>query len=163
WRTRPDPLLDVWPRLQELLQREPSLQAKTLLGWLLDEYPERDWQRTRRTLERRVRQWKAQHGPAREVFFAQVHEPCRFGASDITTWWPRRPTRRAGMRTAIVNKHTGVSKRRWPKPCCCVAVGTLPAVRSTGVSCWRWWRDGTRREAKPWRQRGRTCVRCRRG
>jgi hypothetical protein len=32
WRTRPDPLADVWPQLEELLQREPTLQAKTLLG-----------------------------------------------------------------------------------------------------------------------------------
>src|SRR5690348_15371467 len=84
WRTRPDPLADVWPRLEELLQREPTLQAKTLLGWLQQELPQRDWERTRRTLERRVRQWKAQHGPAQEVFFAQVHEPGRLGASDFS-------------------------------------------------------------------------------
>src|SRR6516165_5996065 len=84
WRTRPDPLADVWPRLEELLQREPTLQAKTLLGWLEQEDPQRDWERMRRTLERRVRQWKAQHGPAQEVFFAQTHEPGRLGASDFT-------------------------------------------------------------------------------
>jgi hypothetical protein len=60
------------------------LQAKTLLGWLQEEYPERDWERTRRTVERRVRQWKAQHGPAQEMFFAQVHEPGRLGASDFS-------------------------------------------------------------------------------
>ena len=84
WRTRPDPLADVWPRLEELLQREPTLQAKTLLGWLEQEDPQRDWERTRRTLERRVRQWKAQHGPAQEVFFAQAHEPGRLGASDFS-------------------------------------------------------------------------------
>jgi hypothetical protein len=84
WRTRPDPLLEVWPQLQELLQREPGLQAKTLLEWLYQHYPQRDWQRMRRTLERRVRQWKAQHGPAREVFFAQRHEPGRLGASDFS-------------------------------------------------------------------------------
>src|SRR5437764_3716445 len=48
WRTRPDPLGDVWPRLEELLQREPTLQAKTLRGWLQQEEPRRDWERTRR-------------------------------------------------------------------------------------------------------------------
>ncbi len=31
-----------------------------------------------------MRQWRAQHGPAQEVFFAQVHEPGRLGASDFT-------------------------------------------------------------------------------
>jgi hypothetical protein len=84
WRTRPDPLADVWPRLEELLQREPQLQANTLLAWLQREVPTHDWQRRRRTLERRVRQWRAQHGPAKEVFFAQQHEPGRLGASDFT-------------------------------------------------------------------------------
>lgn len=84
WRTRPDPLLAVWPRLEELLQREPSLQAKTLVDWLRREYPGQDWQCQRRTVERRVRQWKAEHGPAKEVFFSQVHEPGRLGASDFT-------------------------------------------------------------------------------
>jgi transposase len=84
YRTRPDPLADVWPRLEALLLREPQLQAKTLLGWLQRELPTQDWQRSRRTLERRVRQWKAQHGPAKEVFFAQHHEPGRLGASDFT-------------------------------------------------------------------------------
>ena len=84
WRTRPDPLIDVWPALEQLLQREPSLQAKTLLEWLQREYPGGNWQQCRRTLERRVRQWRAQHGPDREVFFAQVHEPGRLGASDFT-------------------------------------------------------------------------------
>jgi hypothetical protein len=84
WRTRPDPLAAVWPRLEELLQREARLQAKTLLQWLEQEVPGQDWQRHRRTLERRVRQWKAQHGPAKEIFFSQVHEPGRLGASDFT-------------------------------------------------------------------------------
>src|SRR5438552_12966337 len=41
WRTRPDPLVDVWARLQELLQREPALQAKTLVEWLQREYVDR--------------------------------------------------------------------------------------------------------------------------
>jgi hypothetical protein len=84
YRTRPDPLVDVWPRLEALLLREPQLQANTLLGWLQRELPTHDWQRSRRTLERRVRAWKAQHGPAKEVFFAQHHEPGRLGASDFT-------------------------------------------------------------------------------
>jgi hypothetical protein len=84
WRTRPDPLAAVWGRLEELLQREPGLHAKTLLEWLQREEPAQDWGQSRRTLERRVRQWKAQHGSAKEVFFALRHEPGRLGASDFT-------------------------------------------------------------------------------
>ena len=37
-----------------------------------------------RTLQRRVKRWRALHGPAKEVFFAQVHHPGRLCASDFT-------------------------------------------------------------------------------
>jgi hypothetical protein len=84
WRTRIDPLATVWPRLEELLQGAPGLQAKTLLEQLQREYPDQDWERCRRTLERRVRVWKGQHGPEHEVFFAQVHDPGRLGSSDFS-------------------------------------------------------------------------------
>jgi hypothetical protein len=84
WRTRSDPLAAVWPEIEEMLRREPGLQAVTLLGWLQGVYPGRYEASVRRTLERRVRRWKAQHGPAKEVYFAQVHEPGRLGASDFT-------------------------------------------------------------------------------
>jgi hypothetical protein len=84
WRTRADPLMEVWPVLQEKLRCEPTLQAKTLVEWLGREYPTQDWHRCKRTVERRVRQWKAEHGKAKEVFFSQVHEPGRLGASDFT-------------------------------------------------------------------------------
>jgi len=84
WRTRPDPLGEVWPQLEEMLQRDPTLQAVTLLGWLQSAYPGKYPDSLRRTLERRVRAWKAKHGPAKEVYFTQVHEPGRLGASDFT-------------------------------------------------------------------------------
>ena len=84
WRTRTDPLAAVWPELAALLQTEPSLLAKTLWDWLQQTYPGQYAASVRRTLERRVRRWKAQHGPAKEVFFAQEHPPGRLAASDFT-------------------------------------------------------------------------------
>jgi transposase len=84
WRTRADPLAEVWPELAEMLEREPTLQAVTLLGWLQSAYPGEYSDSLRRTLERRVRDWKAKRGPAKEVYFAQVHEPGRLGSSDFT-------------------------------------------------------------------------------
>ena len=84
WRTRTDPLAAVWPEIEAQLVCEPGLQAITLLGWLQAVYPGVYPDGVRRTLERRVRIWKATHGPAKEVFFAQVHEPGRLGASDFT-------------------------------------------------------------------------------
>jgi hypothetical protein len=37
-----------------------------------------------RTLQRRIRQWRALAGPAKEVFFPQRHEPGRTALSDFT-------------------------------------------------------------------------------
>ena len=37
-----------------------------------------------RTLQRRMRQWRALHGAEREVYFAQEHPPGRLGLSDFT-------------------------------------------------------------------------------
>src|SRR5258706_15016941 len=38
WRTRPDPLAEVWPELAEMLTREPALQAVSFAGWLQTAY-----------------------------------------------------------------------------------------------------------------------------
>jgi hypothetical protein len=38
----------------------------------------------RRTLERRIRAWRAEHGPEQEIIFRQTHEPGRMGLSDFT-------------------------------------------------------------------------------
>ena len=47
----------------------------------------------RRTLERRVRRWRAVHGPEQEVIFAQMNPPGRLGLSDFTaTSHPTSPS-----------------------------------------------------------------------
>jgi len=47
-------------------------------------HADHDWPRLRRTLERRVRAWRAAHGPEQEIIFRQVHPPGRQGLSDFT-------------------------------------------------------------------------------
>lgn len=84
WRTRPDPFADVWQRVEEHLTVNPGLEAKTLFAWLQREYPGRFPDNQVRTLQRHIKQWRALHGSAKEVFFTQVHEPGRLGASDFT-------------------------------------------------------------------------------
>ena len=46
--------------------------------------PETGPRRPARTLERRIRAWRAEHGPEREVIFRQKHEPGHRGLSDFT-------------------------------------------------------------------------------
>ena len=85
WRTRIDPLAEVWPEVQTELERAPGLQALTLLEWLQQRYPGQYGNEVLRTLQRRVKQWRALHGPDKELFFTQVHEPGRLGSSDFTS------------------------------------------------------------------------------
>jgi hypothetical protein len=84
WRTREDPFAEVWPQLQEQLERAPGLQAKTLFADLQRRYPGRFPDGQLRTLQRKVKHWHATQGPAKEIFFAQVHHPGRLCASDFT-------------------------------------------------------------------------------
>jgi len=85
WRTRADPLAGVWEtELVALLRQTPGLTAVTLLEELERRYPGRFQARVLRTLQRRVRAWRALEGEEREVFFAQAHTPGRLGLSDFT-------------------------------------------------------------------------------
>src|SRR5262245_53734992 len=84
WRTRPDPFADVWPQVEEQLALNPGLEGQTLFAWLQRHYPGRFADGQLRTLQRRIKQWRAEHGPAKEVFFTQVHQPGRLCASDFT-------------------------------------------------------------------------------
>ncbi len=84
WRTRPDPFEEVWPELEALLTRAPGLEAKTLFEELGRKHPGRFQEGQLRSLQRRVRDWRALHGPPKEVFFDQVHEPGAQGQSDWT-------------------------------------------------------------------------------
>ena len=85
WRTRPDPLTAVWDEhLLPLLEREPELTGLTLLEYLQDTFPDQYDQTVLRTLQRRVRHWKAVHGPEKDVIFRQAPQPGRQGLSDFT-------------------------------------------------------------------------------
>lgn len=84
WRTREDAFAEVCGEVAELLEREPGLQAKTILEELQGRYPGRFSDGQLRTLQRRVREWRALEGPAKEVVFPQVHEPGELCASDFT-------------------------------------------------------------------------------
>jgi hypothetical protein len=83
-RTRPDPFVGVWEEVQKLLEASAGLEAKTVFEYLQRQNPGHFQDGQLRTLQRRVKSWRATEGPAREVFFAQQHQPGRLGASDFT-------------------------------------------------------------------------------
>jgi Mu transposase, C-terminal domain len=84
YRTRPDPFAEVWSEVEALLDQASGWEAKTLFEELQRRYPGRFAGGQLRTLQRRIKQWRARHGPDKEVFFAQEHVPGQLGASDFT-------------------------------------------------------------------------------
>jgi hypothetical protein len=83
WRTRADAFEGVWGELGELLRINPGLEAKTLFDYLQRRYPGRFADGQLRSLQRRLKVWRATEGPGKEVFFAQQHHPGRLSASDF--------------------------------------------------------------------------------
>jgi hypothetical protein len=86
WRTRPDPFAEVWDNeLRVMLEEEPALSPTTLLEYLQDQHGADVYPNNRlRTLQRRVKKWKALHGKPKEIMFLQKHEPGKLGLSDFT-------------------------------------------------------------------------------
>jgi hypothetical protein len=84
WRTRPDPFAEVWEEVRQLLAVNSGLEAKTVFEYLQRRDPGKFADGQLRTLQRRVKAWRATAGPAKEVFFAQRHPPGRLSASDFT-------------------------------------------------------------------------------
>lgn len=75
WRTREDPLAAIWPETERWLKESPEVEAKALFEHLLAAHPGHLDGRALRTFQRRMTDWLHRNGPAKEVFFAQVHEP----------------------------------------------------------------------------------------
>jgi transposase len=84
YRTRVDRFEGEWPKIEEMLERDASVEAKTIFEWLSRENPEQYQEGQLRTLQRRVKVWRARQGQAREVFFPQEHVPGRQSQSDFT-------------------------------------------------------------------------------
>src|SRR5262245_55293840 len=59
WRTREDPFASVWEEIAARLKDAPELEAKTLFEDLLSREPERFGPGQLRTLQRRIREWRA--------------------------------------------------------------------------------------------------------
>jgi hypothetical protein len=83
-RRRPDPLGAVFEAdVVPLLKAAPGIRPVAIFEELLRRHPGLP-PGIRRTLERRIRAWRAVHGPEQEVIFRQTHAPGRVGLSDFT-------------------------------------------------------------------------------
>ena len=87
WRTRPDPFVEVWTTDVEPLlvaDTDGGLEAKTIFEELCRRHPNTFEVGQLRTLQRRVRVWRAERGPEKEVFFPQLHTPGKMASIDFT-------------------------------------------------------------------------------
>ncbi len=85
WRTRNDPFEEDW-KLQVLpfLENNTGLEAKTLFEYLQRKFPGKYQDGQLRTLQRRLKTWKALEGPPKEIMFPQIHYPGIRSQSDYT-------------------------------------------------------------------------------
>ena len=85
WKTRSDPFESVWEsELVPLLAVEPTLTGLTLWEYLDEQYPQAYPYSLLRTLQRRVKHWKATQGPEKPVMFRQSMPAGQQGLSDFT-------------------------------------------------------------------------------
>src|SRR5471032_575075 len=83
-RRRPDPLAEVWDgEIVPILKSAPGIRAIAVLDEIRRRHPQIS-AGIRRTLERRMRNWRALAGPEQDVIFRREHEPGRLGLSDFT-------------------------------------------------------------------------------
>ena len=84
WKTRPDPFEADWPAIEERLVLAPALEARILFENLMLLRPGVYDEGQLRTFQRRVKVWRAHHGPDKEVFFRQNHRPGEALQTDFT-------------------------------------------------------------------------------
>lgn len=84
WQTRPDCFESVWPEVKSMLEVNPGLQANTIFTYLQRQNLGSFADGQLRTLQRRMKVWRATEGPPREVFFSQIHHPGELSQSDFT-------------------------------------------------------------------------------
>ena len=82
--TRQDCFSDAWSDIEDLLTKNADFQAQTLMQWLIDQDGEKYGWKQLRTLQRRIRRWRALKGPDKEVMFQQRHIPGKQSQSDWT-------------------------------------------------------------------------------
>lgn len=84
WRTRTNPFAEHAKWIEEMLQESPTLEALTIFELLCQRCPDTYEPGQLRTLQRHVREWRAAHGPDKEITFGQQHRPGEAAQSDFT-------------------------------------------------------------------------------
>lgn len=85
WLTRKDPFEEDWPYVRQMLEDVPDLEAVTLFDHLVERTPGRYEEGQLRTLQRKLKRWRAEEGPPKTLFFQQAHRPGEAMQTDFTS------------------------------------------------------------------------------
>ena len=132
WRTRSDPLSAIWPETERWLEESPDVEAKALFEHLLATHPGQADGRALRTFQRRVADWLRRHGPPKEVYFPQVHEPGECiqtdwtNANELKVTINGEPIRSLALPVGAAFLQLGVGHSL------SIRIGSLPPARAAG-------------------------------
>ena len=110
-----------------ILKAAPGIRAIAVLEEIRRRHPEIG-AGIRRTLERRMRAWRALAGPERDVIFRQEHPPGRLGLSDFTDMGALGVTI-AGVAARVIGSITSGWHSR---------ASSMPMSCSAARASWRW-------------------------
>ena len=136
WRTRKDPFAEDWEEVAGRLADAPELEAKALFGDLMRRRPGRYREGQLRTFQRRVKQWRAEHGPPREIFFPQEHRPGEAMQTDFT-WATRLGVRIAGELFEHKLCQSVLPYSNWQSVVVCLSESMLALRRGVQVAVFR--------------------------
>jgi len=136
WRTREDPLEGIWPQAMVMLDEAPDLEAKALFEYLLERSPGTVQEQHLRTFQRRVKLWRMQYGPDKEVFFAQDWEAGRAMQLDWTNANELGVTI-AGQTFEHLLCHCVLPHSNWEWATCCLSESLLSLKQGLQASLHR--------------------------
>lgn len=84
WKTRLDPFEKDWSACEAMLIDAPEIEAKSIFETLCTANPGKYQEGQLRTLQRKIRNWRALEGPDKEIYFPQEHYPGKRMSTDCT-------------------------------------------------------------------------------
>lgn len=134
WRTRKNPFAKYSDEIDKLLEKTPDLEAKTIFEFLCDRYPGELQEGQLRTLQRHVRQWRAESGPEQNVVLPQEHIPGEAFQTDFT-WGTKLGVSIAGVKYKhmLCNVTLPFSNWQWATICQSESVLSLKKGIQTAI------------------------------
>ena len=84
WTTRKNPFEEIDGEIESMFRINPGIEAKALFEHLQEKYPGKFQDGQLRSLQRRLKRFRAEIGPAKPVTFTQEHSPGELSSSDFT-------------------------------------------------------------------------------